>query len=75
MQSWRAYTLRRRLKQRRLDICMHKYLLEKSGDLARLLISTLDLRKSQRMHHLLTLQRERMEIFQKFFRLWRDLAN
>lgn len=73
--AWKLHILRRRVKRRHLEISMHKYLLEKSADFARLLISTLDARKTQRMHSLMTVHRARMEIYTKYFRLWRDLVN
>ena len=73
--GWRRHVLRRQVKNRRLEISLHKYLLDKSSDFARLLISTLDVRKARRMQHLMAVQQERMEIFHKYFRLWRDLAN
>ncbi len=75
VEKWRRYVLRRQVKKRKAEIAMNKFLLDKSGDFARLLISTLDERKTQRMHQLMSIQQERFDHLGKYFRLWRDLAN
>ena len=73
--SWVKYLVQRKVKKRRLEISLHKFVLERSADLARLLITTHDTRKSQRMQQLLTAQCERVETVSRYFQLWRGLVN